>query len=186
MESIGNILYSVITEIGKEKIQSDITLNIELSRRYILMILDRCKKIVNLGNEEYIGSFCEALLHFMLTACTLPSGRKVRIDNINLDIVIPSLHTLRNYPEKAIVIQIVKDSKSITGARQKNITKIQPNANNLWIVTREPLLGDYVNYTVESGNNKHTTFLRRNFHDIIIDIDAFLEQTKDRSLRFFH
>ena len=29
MESIGNILYSVITEIGKEKIQSDITLNID-------------------------------------------------------------------------------------------------------------------------------------------------------------
>jgi hypothetical protein len=34
MEGIGNILYSVISEIGKEKIQSDITLNIELSRRY--------------------------------------------------------------------------------------------------------------------------------------------------------
>jgi hypothetical protein len=186
MESIGNILYSVITEIGKEKIQSDITLNIDQSRRYILMILDRCKKIVNLGNEEYIGSLCETLLHFMLTACTLRSGRKVRIDNINLDIVIPSLHTLRNYPEKAIVIQIVKDSRSITGTQQKNITKIQPNANNLWIVTREPLLGDYVNYTVESGNNKHTQFPRRNFHDIIIDIDAFLEQTNDRSLRFFH
>jgi hypothetical protein len=186
MEGIGNILYTVISEIGIEKIQSDITLDIELSRRYILMILDRCKKLVNLGNEEYIGSLCEALMHFMLTACTLPSGRKLRIDNINLDIVIPSLHTLRNYPEKAIVIQIVKDSKNIIGDRQKNITKIQPNANNLWIVTREPVLGDYVNYTVESGNNKNTTFLRRNFHDIIVDIDTFLEQTKDRSFRFFH
>jgi hypothetical protein len=186
MEGIGNILYSVISEIGKEKIQSDITLNIELSRRYILMILDRSKKLVNLENEDYIGSLCEALMHFMLTACTLPSGRKVRIDNIDLDIVIPNLHTLRNYPENAIVIQIVKDSKSITGDRQKNMTKIQPNANNLWIVTREPLIGDYVNYTVESGNNKNTSFLRRNFHDIIVDIDTFLEQTIDRSFRFFH
>jgi hypothetical protein len=71
----------------------------------------------------------------MLTAGTLPSGRKVRIDNIDLDIVIPNLHTLNNYPEKAIVIQIVKDSKSITGDLQKNMTKIQPNANNLWMVT---------------------------------------------------
>lgn len=186
MEGIGNILYSVISEIGREKIQSDITLNIELSRRYILMILDRCKKTVNLGNEEYIGSLCEALLHFMLTTCTLPSGRKVRIDNVDLDIVIPNLHILRNYPEKAVVIHIVKDSKSITEDRQKNMTKIQPNANNLWIVTREPLIGDYVNYTVESGNNKNTSFLRRNFHDIIVDIDTFLEHTKDRSFRFFH
>lgn len=56
MEGIGNILYSVISEIGKEKIQSDITLNIELLRRYILRISERCKKIVNLGNEEYIES----------------------------------------------------------------------------------------------------------------------------------
>lgn len=150
------------------------------------MILDRCKKTVNLGNEEYNGSLCEALLHFMLTACNLPSGRKVRIDNIDLDIVVPNLHTLRNYPEKAIVIQIIKDSKSITEGRQRNMTKIQPNANNLWIVTREPLIGDYVNYAVESGNNKNTSFLRRNFHDIIVDIDTFLEQTKDRSFRFFH
>jgi hypothetical protein len=66
------------------------------------------------------------------------------------------------------------------------MTKIQPNANNLWMVTREPLIGDYVNYTVESGNNQNTSFLRRNFHDIIVDIDTFLEQTKDRSFRFFH
>lgn len=150
------------------------------------MITDRCKKTVNLANEEYIGSLCEALLHFMLTACNLPSGRKVRIDNIDLDIVIPNLHTLRNYPEKAIVIQIIKESKSITEGRQRNMTKIQPNANNLWIVTREPLMGDYVNYAVESGNNKNTSFLKRNFHDIIVDIDTFLEQTKDRSFRFFH
>jgi len=186
MEGIGNILYSVISVIGKEKIQSDITLNREQSRRYILMIFDRCKKLVNLENEEYIGSLCEALMHFMLTTCTLPSGRKVSIDNVDLDIVIPNLHTLRNYPEKAIVIQIVKDSKSIKEDRQNNMTKIQPNANNLWIVTREPLIGNYVNYTVESGNNKNTTYLVRNFRDIIVDIDTFLEQRKDKSFRFFH
>lgn len=185
MEGIGNILYSVISEIGKEKIQSDITLKIELSRRYILMILDRCKKLVNLGNEEYIGSLCEALMHFMLTTCTLPSGRKVSIDNADLDIVIPNLHTLRNYPEKAIVIQIVKDSKSIKEDLLKYMTKIQPNASNLWIVTREPIIGNYVNYTVESGNNKNTRYLIRNFHDIIVDIDTFLGQTKDKSFRFF-
>lgn len=118
--------------------------------------MDRCQKIVNLGNQEYIGSLCEALLHFMLTACTLPSGRKVRIDNINLDIPV--------------------------FIRLEIILKRQLS----YILTSEPLLGDYVNYTVGSGNSKNTPFPRRNFHDIIVDIDAFLEQTKDRSLRFFH
>ena len=186
MEDIGNILYSIIGKIGREKIQSDITLNKELSRKYIQMILTQCTRGVDVANDECIGSLCEALLHFLLTACTLPSVRKVSIDHINLDIVIPNIHTLRNFPDKAIVIQIPKDAKITMKDEQKIVTKIQPNVKNLWIVTREPLLGDYINYTVESANNSKTSSARRNFHDIIVDIDTFLEQAKDRSFRFFH
>jgi hypothetical protein len=121
----------------------------------------------------------------MLTTRTLPSARKVRISKVNLDIVIPSLHILRNFPEKAIIIQIVKNSQGITEDNQKDLSTIQPNANNVWAVTKEPSSGDYVNYTIESGN-KASTFQRRNFQDIIVDIEAFLQKTNDRSFRFFH
>ena len=186
MEDIGNTLYSIIGEIGKEKIQSDITLNIELSKQYIQVILAQFYNRVDVANDESIGTLCEALLHFMLTACTLPSVRKVMIDNINLDIIVPNLHTLSNFPEKAIVIQIPKDAKSITKHEQNNLRKIQPNIKNLWIVTKEPLFGDYINYSIESGNNRETSSAIRNFGDIIVDIDTFLEQTKDRTFRFFH
>lgn len=186
MEDIGNTLYSIIGEIGKEKIQSDITLNIELSKQYIQVILDQFINRVDIANDKSIGNLCEALLHFMLTACTLPSVRKVTIDKINLDIIVPNVHTLSNFPEKAIVIQIPKDAKSITRHEQKNLRKIQPNIKNLWIVTKEPLLGDYINYSIESENNRKTSSLMRNFGDIIVDIDRFLGQTKDRTFRFFH
>jgi hypothetical protein len=108
MEDIGNTLYSIIGEISREKIQSDITLNIELSKKYIQMLLVRSNMCLDVANDESIGSLCEALLHFMLTVCTLTSVRKVRINHINLDIVIPNIHTLRNFPDKAIVIQIRK------------------------------------------------------------------------------
>jgi len=186
MEDIGNTLYSLIGEIGKEKIQSDITLNIELSKQYIQMILAQCNKRVDIANDESIGTLCEALLHFMLTACTLPSFRKVTIDNINLDIIVPNLHTLSNFPDKAIVIRIPKDAKSMTKLELKNLRKIQPNIKNLWIVTKEPLFGDYINYSIESVNNRKTSSLVRNFGDIIVDINTFLKQTKDRTIRFFH
>ena len=186
MESIGNILYSIINEIGKEKIQTAITLNVAVSKQYIQMIIDRFKGVVNLNDDENVGSLCEALLHFMLTTRTLPSVRKVTIEKMNLDVVIPNLHALKNFPEKAIIIQIVKDSQGITEDQQKDIATIQPNVNNIWVVTKEPASGDYVNYTAECGNEKSTTFQRRNFHDIIVDIDAFLEKTNDRSFRFFH
>jgi hypothetical protein len=122
----------------------------------------------------------------MLTACTLPSVRKVKIDNINLDIIVPNLHTLSNSPDKAIVIQIPKNVKSITKHEQKYLRKIQPNIKNLWIVTKAPLFGDYINYSIEPVNIRETSSVIRNFGDIIVDIDTFLEQTKDRTFRFFH
>jgi hypothetical protein len=186
MESIGNILYSIINEIGKEKIQTDITVNVGLSRQYIQMIMKQCSKLVNLKNQENIGSLCEALLHFMLTICTLPSVRKVRIDEIDLDVVIPSLHVLRNFPEKAIIIQIEKELRPILNDKQEDIARIQPNADNIWVITKEPSSGDYVNYVAECENFTSTSVQRRNFHDIIVDIDSFLEKMNDRSFRFFH
>jgi hypothetical protein len=185
LESIGNTLYSIINEIGKEKIQTDITLNVGLSKQYIQMIIDRCNGVVNL-NDENVGSLCEALLHFMLTTRTLPSVRKVTIEKMNLDVVIPSLHVLRNFPERAIIIQIVKDSQGITKDQQKDIATIQPNVNNIWVVTKDPTSGDYVNYSAQCENISSTSFQKRNFHDIIIDIDAFLETMNDRSFRFIH
>ena len=186
MESIGNLLYSVINKIGKEKIQTDITLNVELSRHYIQSILKECNRELSLKNEENVGSLCEALLHFMLTTRTLPSVRKVRYDEINLDIVIPNLHVLRSIPEKAIIIKIVKDSRGISIDEQKEIATIQPNVNNIWVVTKDPTSGDYVNYSAQCENISSTSFQQRNFHDIIIDIDAFLEKMNDRSFRFIH
>jgi hypothetical protein len=186
MEETGNILYSIINEIGKKKIQSDIALDIGLSRQHIQMILAQCEEHMQDSSDKSIGSLCEALLHFMLTAGTLPSVRKVRIDNIDLDIVIPNLHTLRKFPDKAIVIQISKDAKNIIKDHLKNVIKIQPNVKNLWVVSKRPLLADYINYVFESGNNATPSLLKRNFQDIILDIDTFLEQTKDRSFRFFH
>ena len=186
MDNIGHKLYSIIEDIGREKIQTDITLNVGISAQYIDMILERCKKVVKLTKEEEVGSLCEALLHFMLTTRTLPSARKVRISKVNLDIVIPSLHILRNMPEKAIIIQVVKNSQGITEELQKDISTIQSNVNNVWTVTKEPASGDYVNYTIGSGSNKINSFQRRNFQDIIVDIEAFLQKTNDRSFRFFH
>jgi len=185
MGEIGNILYPIISEIGKEKIQSDIALDIGLSRQHIQMILAQCEKRIEDASDKSIGSLCEALLHFMLTTCTLPSVRKVRIDNIDIDIVIPNLHTLRKFPDKAIVIQISKDAKSIIKDQLKNVIKIQPKVKNLWVVSKKLILADYLNYIVESENNALPSLLKRNFQDIILDIDTFLEQTKDTSFRFF-
>jgi hypothetical protein len=56
MGEIGNILYLIINEIGKQKIQSDIALDIGLSRQHIQMILARCNKQIEDASNKSIGS----------------------------------------------------------------------------------------------------------------------------------
>ena len=51
-------LYSMICELGKDKIQRDITLNIEKSKQYIEIILTRCCRISDFTTTETIGSLC--------------------------------------------------------------------------------------------------------------------------------
>jgi hypothetical protein len=47
---------------------------------------------------------------FMLTICTLPSQRKIQVKNdLVLDVIIPSLQSLKTKPDKSIIVQIIKD-----------------------------------------------------------------------------
>ena len=185
MEDTVKTLYSIIGEIGRDKIQRDITLNIETSRQYIETILTQCRRIPDFTTIETLGSITEALLHFMLTASTIPSVRKVSINHIKLDIVIPNIHTLRNFPDKAIVIKIIKEGENISKEEQQKIKNIQSNQDNLWVVSKEPFMGDYINYIVDPRNSMNTS-MRRSFYDIMVDIDSFLQRIRDRSFRFFH
>ena len=183
---IVDTIYSIIDTIGKEKIQSEITSDRSLSSHYIEMIMAQCMKITEASNEETLGSLSEALLHFMLTVSTLPSARKVQLNNIDLDIVIPNLHTLRTSPDKAIIIQISKGNNHLILEQPGNLTLVQPNYRNLWIVSSNPITTiGCINYTINSEENGMPSTEKRKFHDIIIDIEKFLKETGDRSLRFF-
>ena len=78
-DEIKQILYSVIEdEIDKEKIQTEMTSDIKLSRKYIELIMNKCIAIDSQSNDYYlyattVTTLSEAILHFMLTICTLPS-----------------------------------------------------------------------------------------------------------------
>ena len=74
-DEVKQILYAVIEDIGKEKIQADITSSIESSQKYIDIIMRNCiKKLSSESNDDYYATIaisCEALLHFMLTICPI-------------------------------------------------------------------------------------------------------------------
>jgi hypothetical protein len=183
---VGSILYSIIDEFGKEKIRSDLTSDISLSRHYIQKIMDECKNRIELHDESIVGLLCEALLHFMLTVCTLPSTRKIKINNTILDIIIPDAHTLKSSPAKSLLIQIVKETNGLNQSKISDFTKFQPEFKNLWIVSNKSLSIPYINYTVDFKEKAQRSLEKRNYRDIIVDIHNFLGETGNKGFRFFH
>ena len=191
-DEIKQILYSVIEyEIGREKIQTDITSDIELSRKYIELIMSKCiakldSELNDDDNDDHfyatiITTLGEALLHFMLTICTLPSERKIAIKNdLSLDVIIPSLQSLKIKPEKSIIVQFIKEKMDLNKVSQ--LESLQPHHKNVWLVSAKPL-----------STTKYTTYhvlpnaeLGNKYSNIIIDIDNFLRETGDKSFRLVH
>jgi hypothetical protein len=180
-EEIKQILYSIIEEIGKEKIQSEITSSFESSQKYIDVIMSKSiTKIASESNHDYyddtIATLGEALLHFMLTICTLPSQRKIQVKNdLVLDVIIPSLQSLKAKPDKSIIIQIIKDKVDLNKISQLEF--LQPNKENIWLISAKPL-----------STTKYKTYrvFYHEYSNIIIDICNFLKETGDKSFRFIH
>jgi len=185
---VKDTLYSVIDRIGREKIQADVVANINSSQNYIHIILAECIANLNVGsdpdnNEKAIATLGEALLHFMLTVCTIPSERKIHVEDVVVDVIIPNLRGLKKEPERSIIIQFIKDDTHLSNVSRLGF--LQPNYENIWLVcVRPPLSSKYTTYCllyndVEFHNNN-------NYSNIIIDISKFLGETGDNSLKFIH
>ena len=170
-------LYSCIGEIGREKIQKDLTSDITASTKYCNDIITKCKsRLGNDVNDELLGTLCEATLHFMLTVTLLPSERKVNVNGTDLDIVIPSVRFLKKQPEKTLIIQLVKKSNDI--AKIKEIELIQPHRNNIWVISAKPVNIDHKNY--------HLDPIDSSYAKIILDINAFLVDRGVKGLKLLH
>ncbi len=183
-DEIKQTLYSVIEdEEGREKIQTEITSDIKLSRKYIELIMSKCiAKLDSESNDDdfyatIVTTLSEALLHFMLTICTLPSERKIPIKNdLSLDVIIPSLQILKIRPEKSIIVQFIKDLNKVS-----ELESLQPHHKNIWLVSAKPLSTlKYTTYVLPNAK------LDNKYSNIIIDIDNFLRETGDKSFRLVH
>ena len=178
-EKIKKELYHAVREIGKEKIQKDITSSIQSSREYIDLLMNKSiDRLIatdqSLDYDRVIGTLSESLLHFMLTISTLPLERKIRLNNeLVIDVVIPNLRNLKTNPSKSIIVQFIKQEPESN--KVSKFQFIQPIHENIWIVSYKPLsIVKYKTYSI----------LPDSYSNIIIDIHKFLKQTGDKSLRF--
>ena len=176
MADVKEVLYSVIDSIGREKIRAEVSSDVDAaSRRYCKEIVEKCRQSLGQGDEE-LGTLCEALLHFMLTASLLPSERKVTIGGVDLDIVIPSTKSLTKNPDKTLVIQVFKVESDKDRVAQ--IAQVQPSRENVWTVSGKSLQIGVRNYSLYG-----TTF---NYSSLISDIRAFLAAKGNSGLKLLH
>ncbi|HEX9677561.1 hypothetical protein [Nitrososphaera sp.] len=174
VEDIKDVLYSVIDGIGREKMRAEVSADIDAaSKKYCEEIVQKCVKVPGQRiDDETLGTLCEALLHFMLTASLLPSERKVTVNGAELDIVVPSVKSLAKDPSKALVIQVIKDGRP---DRVREAEKVQPNADNLWVISAR---------SIDTGHGNYA--LNGRYSSIISDIRAFLQEKGVSSLKMLH
>lgn len=151
-----NELYSVLNDFGKENIQIEFQNNINSSIPKIKEILSKTiatiyEKKENIDSdynnfEKSLSLLCEAFLHFLLTITSLPSQRKIMLNELEIDLVIPDIKTLYKDPKKTLIIKFDKDSSTIEYI--KKLDNIQKIKENIWIVSATPLEINYRNYVI--------------------------------------
>lgn len=144
-------------------------------------VLENCfDKVVSTGKkEESLAILATGLLHYLLTNALISSQRKVEFNGINVDIVIPDLKTLEGDSKKTLILFIVDtDNEIIIKQKIAELYKIQPNKENIWIISGKNYSISNKIYVIEKKNSS--------FSNIIFDIAKFVNvhgQSKFKILR---
>jgi hypothetical protein len=205
---IKDILYDEIDKIGKNHIRTLLTNDISNSKSIIDLILNNCSNLINKDNiyEDEFVSFSEALLHFMLTMSMIPAERKISVDDIPVDVLVPNSKNLKMDNDNAIIIHFLKDRNENINEIITKLSSIQKNTNNIWIVSSSSpsspsfllnnIFLDIHTFVVSSSLSISTTTTTNNnqqdssrfiypFSEIIIKIDEFLKKINYSGLKIF-
>lgn len=130
-------------------------------------ILDSCyDKVSKENKDENLGVLATGVLHYLLTNTMITSQRKIEHDGIQIDIVIPDLKTLEKDPKKSLIIFIPGSSnKKFVEEKINQLEKIQPEKQNIWLVTTKDFGFENKTYEIKKNGN---------FTKIIFDIAKFV------------
>src|SRR5207302_3559023 len=156
---IKEVLYDAIRNYQEHKIVSDIVQGD--SPQAINVLCNECIPIleeIKGEKSEKTISFAEGLVHYLLTVALIPSQRKTRFASVDVDIVIPDISTLSSSPEDALVIAFPKTSDLISMKKRiTELTKIQPNKENIWLVLENELPLEVKTYKIDNSEKEPFT-----------------------------
>ena len=175
---VKDILYQELDNITENKIQIEISKN--NSSKIISEIISKCfPKIqqISLNIDEDLGIFAESLMHYFLALAVIPSQRKISQKDVEIDIVIPDLRTLKSNPKDSLIIVFPKsNNKNLIKKRILDLEIIHRVKENIWIVSNEDLEFTNRTYLIKDGKNS--------FNEILDDINEFYSSRKQSKLKF--
>ena len=175
---VKDILYQELDNITENKIQIEISKN--NSSKIISEIISKCfPKIqqISLNIDEDLGIFAESLMHYFLALAIIPSQRKISQKDVEIDIVIPDLRTLKSNPKDSLIIVFPKsNNKNLIKKRILDLEIIHRVKENIWIVSNEDLEFTNRTYLIKDGKNS--------FNEILDDINEFYSSRKQSKLKF--
>jgi len=173
------LLYSKIDQLGVDYIKTKIKGNIQNSEYIIKRLLEECassSELRNLTNSDYL-ELAEGLLHYLLAITITPSQRKININNIEVSILVPGARDLRINTDKVIIIQFLKADKIEYDQTIRELLKIQPTLNNIWLVSYYPMVTmvPLKNFVIDGESIKNKDIVQP-FSKVLIEINDFLDR----------
>jgi hypothetical protein len=199
---IKEILYDEIDKVGKNHIRTLLTNDISNSKTIIDSLLNNCSNLLDKNNayEDEFVCFSEALLHFILTMSMIPAERKITIDDIPVDVLVPNSKNLKIDNDNAIIIHFLKDRHANIDETITKLYSIQKNTHNIWLVfsslssSHLPknidldihafVVYPYLSNTT-NNNQQHDNRFIFPFSEILIKIDEFLKKINYSGLKIF-
>jgi hypothetical protein len=199
---IKEILYDEIDKVGKNHIRTLLTNDLSNSKTIIDLLLNNCSNLLDKNNayEDEFVSFSEALLHFILTMSMIPAERKITIDDIPVDVLVPNSKNLKIDNDNAIIIHFLKDRHANIDETITKLYSIQKNTHNIWLVfsslssSHLPknidldihafVVYPYLSNTT-NNNQQHDNRFIFPFSEILIKIDEFLKKINYSGLKIF-
>ncbi|MDA0756346.1 MAG: hypothetical protein O3C04_01790 [Crenarchaeota archaeon] len=172
---IKDALYAKINDIGQEEIHQ-LLLNGKFSELFEKIYEPVINGIEDIDEYKKHGTLAESLTHYLFTEMLIPSQRKVVFENIELDMIIPSMAELQKDSHNSIVIVFVKTS-NIEHVKQRieNIKKVQKEDRNIWTISKE---------YIEIPQSRYKTE-KESFGNFLKDTQNFIKTKKRNKLNIF-
>ncbi len=176
---VKNLLYTEIDHMGSLLIKQKLGEKKENSIQIIEKLMKNCSDSLNgisLPPYDWV-TLAEALMHYMLTAMVLPSQRKINIGGVEISIIIPNARNIYKNLEQILIIQFCKDSDNSVRNLVEKLKAIQPNKQNIWLVSYLPLdiPVPSSNYIISDSMNVNDSMIFP-FSQIIQDVVYYIDQ----------